>query len=447
MIVALSRKRGGVFCFFGHFLFFENFFFLKFTGDYSKKRKGIIFISMWFDFLRRNKKEEEKKEVRYILTIDGGGMRGIVPAYILKKMNEELKERGILRPLYSYFDLVSGTSTGALIALGLTAPVDNLGFRKEEGDDWEVNEIVEKGRFRKTTEIIKKGEIERLGDPEALLSLYTENGSRIFIPDDSKGLWKLMGKVSKMLGDKYDTAPLEMFLDEMYGDTLLSEARVPTMAVSTNTDGCAPYVFKSWDSHGFLLREAARATSAAPTYFSPAVFIDRETDERLTLVDGGMVANNPILATYIEARKLYPNADEFRILSLSTASPRCVLHPEEYATNLDWLSHLTSAYSSANMEISLSGVESIKGVRVDRIWEPVLEKKIKLDDTSKEAIDSLLEAAEKIWDKDKEKVYSFLDEVTLAPIPDQLKYRDKKKVKENLLALEGPQEGVLSLPS
>ena len=114
---------------------------------------------MWFDFLRRGKKEEKKKEVRYILAIDGGGMRGIVPAFILKKMNEELKERGILRPLYSYFDLVSGTSTGALIALGLTAPVDNLGLKKEEGEDWEVSEIIEKGRFRKTTEIVEKGKI------------------------------------------------------------------------------------------------------------------------------------------------------------------------------------------------------------------------------------------------------------------------------------------------
>ena len=147
---------------------------------------------MWFDFLRRGKKEEKKKETRYILAIDGGGMRGIVPAFILKKMNEELKERGILRPLYSYFDLVSGTSTGALIALGLTAPVDNLGLKKEEGEDWEVSEIIEKGRFRKTTEIVKKGEIERLGDPEELLSLYTENGKKIFIPDGAKGIWRLV---------------------------------------------------------------------------------------------------------------------------------------------------------------------------------------------------------------------------------------------------------------
>ena len=402
---------------------------------------------MWFDFLKREKKEDKKKEVRYILAVDGGGMRGIVPAFILKKTNEELRKRGILRPLYSYFDLVSGTSTGALIALGLTAPVDNLGIKKEEGEDWEVTEIIEKGRFRKTTEIVKKGEIERLGDPEELLSLYTENGKKIFIPDDAKGIWRLVGKVTKMLGDKYDTVPLEMFLDEVYGDTLLSEAKVPTMAVSTDTNGCKSFIFRSWDSHGFLVREAARATSAAPTYFAPAVFMDRETNEKLTLIDGGMIANNPILATYIEARKLYPNADEFRILSISTASSLCVLHPEEYTTNLEWLSHLASAYSSANMNISLEGVESIKGVRVDRIWEPVLEKKIKLDDTSKEAVDALMEAAEKIWDLDKEKIYSFLDEVTTAPIPDRLVLKDENKLRENLLELEEPQKDALYLPS
>ena len=87
---------------------------------------------MWFDFLKRGKKEEKKKETRYILSLDGGGMRGIVPAFILKKMNEELKNRGITRPLYSYFDLVAGTSTGGLIALGLTAPTNDLCLRKEE---------------------------------------------------------------------------------------------------------------------------------------------------------------------------------------------------------------------------------------------------------------------------------------------------------------------------
>ena len=87
---------------------------------------------MWFDFLK--KKEEKKKEIRYILTIDGGGMRGIVPSSILKKMNEELKKL-TNRPLYSYFDLIAGTSTGALLALGLTSPIEGTSFEKEKGEN------------------------------------------------------------------------------------------------------------------------------------------------------------------------------------------------------------------------------------------------------------------------------------------------------------------------
>ena len=286
--------------------------------------------------------------------------------------------------------------------------------------------------------------IERLGDPESLLSLYTENGKRIFVPDDSKGIWRIVGKVSKMLGDKYDSAPLEAFYDELFGSTPLSEARVPTMAVSTNTNGCGTYVFRSWDSHGFLLKEAARATSAAPTYFSPALFIDRETDETLTLLDGGLVANNPILASYIEGRKLYPDADEYRILSISTASSRCILHPEEYATNLDWLTNLTSAYSSANMEISLMAAENIKGVKVDRIWENVIEKKIKLDDTSPEAIKALMEAGEKIWEQDKDKIFSFLDAVTGDGVHDSVKLKGYFKDQEQSL-LESPKDASVLL--
>lgn len=99
------------------------------------------------------------------------------------------------------------------------------------------------------------------------------------------------------------------------------------------------------------------------------------------------------------------------------------------------------------MNISEEGVESINGVKVYRIWEPVLEKKIKLDDTSNEAIRDLMEAAEKIWDMDKEKVYSFLDDVTSSPIPDKLKLKDENRVKENSLTLEEPQKETLYLPS
>ena len=89
---------------------------------------------MWLDFLR--KKEEKKREIRYILTIDGGGMRGIVPAFILKQMDRYLKTL-TSRPLYSFFDLVAGTSTGALLSLGLTCPLGGKILKREEGEPFE----------------------------------------------------------------------------------------------------------------------------------------------------------------------------------------------------------------------------------------------------------------------------------------------------------------------
>ena len=366
------------------------------------------------------KKEEKTKEVRYILTIDGGGMRGLVPAYILREMNEELKKR-TTRPLYSFFDLVAGTSTGALIALGLTSPAENTSLRKEEGNNYLLERTCLKGRFFKKEYTETLGYIPRLSDPENFFNLYKENGNRIFLKKESKGLKKVINIVNRFFSDKYDIAPYEEFLSSLYGEVALSSLRVPTMAVSYNVYNGEKFVFKSWDSHGYLVREAARASSAAPTYFAPAKFIDRETGEELTLVDGGLIANNPILAAYIEAVQLYPEADEFKFLSLSTASCAFSMNTEDVSNNLDWMGVLLSAYSAANMKISLEGVESIPNVKVLRVWEDVVKTHLKLDDTSEYALETLENGAKEIWARKKEAIIAFLDEMTASSrIPDHL---------------------------
>ena len=359
---------------------------------------------------RRKKKEEKKKEIRYILTIDGGGMRGIVPAYILEKMDDVVREK-TQRPLYSLFDLVAGTSTGALIALGLTSPTDQTTLEKDSGEKYRVDRKYRKGLIFKKEYSETVGWIERNADPDEFLKLYENNGGRIFLKRESKGLRKLFDTVNRFFSDKYEAEPYEDFLCQLYGDTELSAAMVPTMAVSFDLSNGREFIFRSWDDGGWLVREAARASSAAPTYFSPARFIDRKSGEELSLVDGGIIANNPILAAYIEARKLYPEADEFRFLSLSTASARFHMDPEEVSSNLDWMGRLISAYGAANMAISLEGVESIKDVKVVRVWKDVLKSHISLDDTSREAAATLKAAAEEIWNDKKDEITAFLDEI------------------------------------
>ncbi|MBQ0072389.1 MAG: patatin-like phospholipase family protein [Spirochaetales bacterium] len=384
---------------------------------------------MW-NFFR--KPQEKEKEIRYILTIDGGGMRGIVPAYILKRMDQLLKEEEGTRPLYSYFDLIAGTSTGGLISLALTAPLEETNFRQDDGPEYlaQHTETITEGFFHKKKEVtVTDGTVERLGEPEDILSLYSKNGGRIFeIRDDKGSLWTMVKQtVHRFFKDKYDASNFEEFLLEMMGDTELKDAKVPTMAVAFNCDNCSPYIFRSWDSHGFLLREAARATSAAPTYFAPITYIDRETEERVTLVDGGIGANNPILTAYIEARKLYPNADEFHILSLSTAAPFPKVEPENFATNIDWMGALMSAYSAGNMNVSLQGVEAIPGVKVTRIWEPVIDHHIPLDDASPEAVSVLLKAAETIYTMQEKEIVAYVEEMKKAPL-----HQDAVKLKKTL---------------
>lgn len=398
---------------------------------------------MQFKFLRK-KKEEKKKEIRYILTIDGGGMRGIVPAYIIRKMNDELKKK-TNRPLYSFFDLIAGTSTGALIALGLTSPTEGTSFQKEDAEDYTVERKYTKGRFFKKELSEHVGFIEHLADPDIFVDLYKENGGKIFARKEAKGIMKVLGGLNKLFSDKYDSVPYEGFLSSFYGETPLSSALVPTMAVAYNVNKGEKFIFRSWDSHDFLTREAARASSAAPLYFSPARFIDRETGEELTLIDGGIIANNPILAAYIEAVKLYPDADEYHFISLSTASSVSRMAPEEFSSNLSWLGPLMSAYGSANMKISLEGVESIPNVKVLRVWEDVVKTHLKLDDISPEAVATLTDAAEKIWESKKDEIIEFIDDmIENSTIPSKLRMKTTAETQEKI---EERTSASLALPS
>ena len=377
-------------------------------------------MGKWSIFSARHVKGDEKrKEIRYILSIDGGGMRGVVPAYILSRINKELKKETD-RPLYSFFDLVAGTSTGALIALALTSPSQDCLLSYEDGPEYEIfDEITYKRLFRVHHDKVLKGSIKRSIDPDSLVSLYRANGYRIFYqPSHFK---KLIGNV---FSDKYDSSSIERFLSSAYKETGLDQALVPTMAVAFDPLTSKPYVFSSWDSHGFLLKEAARASSAAPTYFSPVSLIDRETGENLTLVDGGLCANNPILLAYSKARELYPNADEFRALSISTCSLSSSFDPSSSSGGLaTWVSSLWKSYASGTTELADIVADSIKDLKYLRIWDNVVKKKYSMDDYSDEAMNTLLEAAEELYKNKEAQINEFIHDMTLNVNDDSVKLK------------------------
>jgi uncharacterized protein len=205
-----------------------------------------------------------------ILSIDGGGIRGIVPGVVLCEL-----ERRAGRPVSELFDLVAGTSTGGILACALTVP----------GPD---------GR--------------PLWGAEEVLGLYDEEGPQIF----SRSLSKRVTSAWGLLDEKYDDEALNDALQRYLGDAHLSHGLCELLLTAYDLEGREPYFFKSWRTErDHRMWEAARATSAAPTYFEPLRL------DRMSLVDGGVFATNPAMCAYAEARRRFGDAELF-LVSLGT---------------------------------------------------------------------------------------------------------------------------------
>ncbi len=218
-----------------------------------------------------------------VLSIDGGGIRGIIPAAILAEIEGRTGE-----PIAELFDLIGGTSTGGILALGLTKP----------GSDGKPQYSAEDG-----------------------LGLYEREGSRIF----SRSIWHMIHSGWSVEEEKYPAEGIEGVLEEYFGDARLKEALTEVLITSYEIERRTPFFFKSARAKDpqkpgfdFPMRQVARATSAAPTYFEP---IKIETDGRsdyYALIDGGVFANNPAMCALAEAKVMYPNADDFLVVSLGT---------------------------------------------------------------------------------------------------------------------------------
>ncbi len=236
-------------------------------------------------------------DVFKVLSIDGGGIRGIVPAMVLAEI-EELTGR----PVAETFDLVAGTSTGGILALGLTMP----------GDD---------GRPRYAA--------------EELIGLYEEEGSRIFS--------NRAGPIRSAFEERYPSRGVEEVLGEYFGEVRLKEALTRVFVTSYEIQLRAPFFFRSErakgkDDYDFPMRQVARATSAAPTYFEPAKVEAEGAVDYYALVDGGVFANNPAMCAYVEARKIleaqgsaFPTESDLLVVSLGTGQLTDRLRYEEVA--------------------------------------------------------------------------------------------------------------------
>ena len=266
-----------------------------------------------------------KKVVR-ILSIDGGGIRGLIPAIVLDKIetrtaqieieaaeNENREpdvqqdENGKFIPTSELFDLIAGTSTGGILALGLTMPDD-----------------LDPTRGPRHT-------------AQALAALYREEGTNIF----SRSTWHRIRSLGGKIEEKYPSKGIEDVLRTRFQETRLSAALTDVLIPSYDLENQWPRFFKSvWaqgnPSENFLMRDVARATSAAPTYFEPHRFEGEEPAEAgingHLVVDGGIFANHPAMCALAEAKSIHRDA-EILLVSLGTGD---LTRTEEFEDAEDW---------------------------------------------------------------------------------------------------------------
>jgi predicted acylesterase/phospholipase RssA len=313
----------------------------------------------------------ERKTIR-ILSIDGGGIRGLIPATILAGMQKMLGST----PLVDLFDVVAGTSTGGLIALGLTVPGAN-------------------GKPMYT--------------PEDMVKLYTQDGPRIF----SRSLWYRLRSLGGLIRPKWPASGIEAVLREKFQDFELKDAIKELVITSYGLHHRQVRLFsrKSALEHpqnNFLMRDVARATSAAPTYFSPAVISNLGDGEHSIMVDGGVGANNPCLAAVAETMRMYPGKELF-LVSIGTGKGVRPFPPKQALDwgILGWAVPITEVLFDAQASLASEELAMLMPRKHDakvnryRFQANLDSANESIDDVSPEHLSALQKAGQDLLDRDR----------------------------------------------
>lgn len=330
-----------------------------------------------------------RKAAFKILSIDGGGIRGVIPCVILRFIEEQTGKK-----ISELFSLMAGTSTGGIIALGLSSPGDD-GLNKYDAD--------------------------------TMLGLYRENGQDIFSgrKKDFLSVISSVHKTPKMLFENpYNINKLEQLLSKYFGTAKLSDALTDLLITTYDIESGRPFYYSSRlaakkEKENFLMTDIARSTSAAPTFFTPLLTRYDKTNE-VAFVDGGVFANNPSLLAYSEAKELWKQKlkagkafeaevtkddDDlpFFMLSLGTG-----FHPQQIDGKdaakwraVEWLQPLLSnifmnsvaASTDYTMQHLLPPYED-DTLRYKRLNFEIPEENTAMDDASEKNISTLIELAE-----------------------------------------------------
>ena len=282
---------------------------------------------------------------RYLLSLDGGGVRELATVTFLARLEKELN-----KPLYEQFDFFVGTSAGAITAMALS-------IAKMHGED--------------------------------LLKLWSEKNLEKIL---DASLWdSKLGLLQT--NPKYSGIGKKKVLKEYFGNLKLGEAYKKTAVMSYDIEERKPILFTSYNHSNLSAVDIGNATSAAPIYYPTAKVGNRY------LIDGGIVANNPVLHGYAEIRKHYPNS-KLKILSVGTGLNKRGLKGKASQKwgLIGWLMHdLFGLMLESSLDHEIA--EEIIGEDYLRVNSPLERVNRRLDDNNKRNINNIRKMGESWWDK------------------------------------------------
>lgn len=239
-----------------------------------------------------------------VLTIDGGGIKGIIPAFFLTQLEKRFAKDSL--QIYQLFDVIGGTSTGGMLALTLTTPFQEKGNKPKSTDD--ILDMYENhcdDIFHKTHRLFKPTYYAEIGLEPYLVKSFTAK--------------KTLAEASNTLKNKK--------VQQVFTTSLLVNSEGNEVTQPNLGKDYGPYLFNWYDAkrdstQNYYLWEAARATSAAPLYY-PLANVgggkdDRSNAKEKWAIDGGIMSNDPALWGVSEAlrTKIAGNLDEIVIISL-----------------------------------------------------------------------------------------------------------------------------------
>ncbi len=306
--------------------------------------------------------------IKYILSVDGGGIRGIIPAIILAEIEKRTRKR-----VAEIFHLMAGTSTGGIVVAGLCK-------KDERGNpQYSANDLVE---------------------------LYQKYGAYIF-----KSSFLRRSIFSWLNCAQYPHKNIEFVLHKYFGEDILKNTLSNVLITSYDIHNHCPFFFKSWkeDRNFIKLRDVLRAATAAPTYFAPKYL--KVNQKEMVLVDGGVFANNPAACAYASGKKLFPN-DEIILLSIGTGRTDRSIDNSRRFGKISWIKPLLHVMFASSLDAVNYQLNQVIADKYIRIQSQLKIASPDMDNITSKNIKSLQQEAKAMIEDNQKVIEKFCDVIS-----------------------------------